>query len=122
MKILVFTLSVVIVTAASAQAETFSMACGEKRDQGYKEAEVSLVDEDGIRLYLDGEKMPEDRVSLGNADDGWTLTLEGKKGSDDRVFEFSEEKKNVQEYSVGSDDKMKKIGKPKKCVATGLDD
>lgn len=105
--------------AGNARAEEilFSIACGENREQSFKKAEVALAQdlESTVQLYLDGKKMPDDQVDMGNTDDGWVLTLH-REGKDARKFQFSEAKKNVQEYLVEENGKQKKVGKPLRCV------
>lgn len=119
MKKVFFTLALLSAFSGAARAEdvTFSIACGENREEGYKAAEVALADDmdSTIRLYLDGKLMPEDEVDMGNIEDGWILTLH-RKGKEARKFEFSESKKNVQEYLVEESGKQKKVGKPLRCV------
>lgn len=102
---------------ARAEDVTFSIACGESREDGYKAAEVALADDmdSTIRLYLDGQLMPDDQVDMGNIEGGWILTLH-RKGKDARKFEFSEAKKSVQEYLVEENGKQKKVGKPLRCI------
>jgi hypothetical protein len=102
---------------AHAEDVSFAIACGENREQGYKQAEVALADDmdSTIRLYLDGELMPEEQVDMGNIEDGWILTLH-RKGKDARKFEFSEAKKTVQEYLVEENGKQKKVGKALRCL------
>lgn len=106
---------------ARAEEILFSIACGENREQGFKKAEVAMAQdlESTVQLYLDGKKMSDDQVDMGNSDDGWIMTLH-REGKDARKFEFSESKKSVQEYLVEENGKQKKVGKPLRCLFSDI--
>jgi hypothetical protein len=114
---LVIALSLIFSTQAVAEDVVYSISCGENREAGFKQAEVALADDldSGILLYLDGKRMPEEQVDMGNLDDGWLLTLH-RKGKDARKFVFSESKKSVQEFLVEENGRQKKVGKPLPCL------
>lgn len=115
MKKIITVLFLSIATTAIA-GEKSVISCGESRQGGYENAEISLVDdvESTMKFYLRGEALNENEYDIAARDGGWIVTVYGTAGKLDRKFDFSLEKKNVQEYLL-EEKGERKIGKAKAC-------
>jgi hypothetical protein len=118
MKFILLLIPILISSLAQAAGDdAYMVLCGQGREKGSPDqAELAIVDEAaGMRLYLRGEKLSDDRYGIVARDGGWIITVFGSEGRSDRKFTLDAKTRKMQEFILAKESE-KAFGEAKRCI------
>ena len=105
-------------SGASVARANFEFLCGEGRERGLKEAEISFVDSlsSSMKLYLKGSEVSDEKLGFKALDGGrWIVSVQRGEGSRKFLFQQGADA-SVQESLVDENGSERSVGAKKKCI------